>query len=407
MGILQILFGKPEQSKSSNAPDPAVKDAQYDPPKVEEPEIPECDLKFYKSPEYYTAVKPSFALDSDNGTIRVTTFSERKFLSYPSERGLYVGEILLLHYCTFGDYPNPKHGYPSFWWFDYGMKNIRFYLESLADRGFIQLNADNKYELTDIGKQELKDNYYVVYMQNPPGRNVSNMNLVKDFSVWGINKRLAGGDPKNWESVLMQIWNEIDAAEEKEKQKENARLASIGINPEKYSSAKKPLSWNELGFRNNLERTKQALEIKDEEATLLPDGYAKAIMRRVLDSFLVIERSYEIKECTERLQLIEADLKQLSCSELAGTVFDFSPSYLLFSVKKNQNAIVAIVIENSMAKQMDKICSLKTDRGREKSNAKWRDTNIEQAEPYDNHLKEFILYKYSVLEKSRENLSES
>jgi hypothetical protein len=57
----------------------------------------------------------------------------------PNVDGLYPHEILLLSYA-------PKYyvGYdpfPGFWWYQYGIKNVSKYLESLLNRGFLKLGS--------------------------------------------------------------------------------------------------------------------------------------------------------------------------------------------------------------------------------------------------------------------------
>lgn len=117
-----------------------------------EPPIRESEKPFYQPDSYYKDA-------SYKGTEfekKVIPFDERKKISYPSKRGLYVAEILLLKYCSYGTYPKPKTGYPGFWWYEYGIRNVSAKLESLEQRGFIKMNqASNKYELTDLGSAEL------------------------------------------------------------------------------------------------------------------------------------------------------------------------------------------------------------------------------------------------------------
>ena len=164
---------------------------------------------YYQPDNYYTY----YSYPGTEMAIKVVTFDERKRSSYPSARGLYVAEIMLLEYCNHGKYPKPNGGYPGFWWFKYGIRDVGHALESLKDRGFIQwaskkgsldglkvdelkqiLLSENlstngkkaelikriiesipeeklvipdyspKYELTELGKLELEENGYVPYM---------------------------------------------------------------------------------------------------------------------------------------------------------------------------------------------------------------------------------------------------
>lgn len=414
MGFLSLVFGKKPNFKDEVGKEPdllvkspsAEKKTCFEKPFVDEPPIPEEDWKFYESPEYYSDFVPSFSLKSQNGMLRVQSFAERKKTSYPSYRGLYVGEIALIHYCSFGDYPNPKHKYPGFWWFEYGMKNINFYLESLEERGFIQMQENGKYKPTELGNQEVSDNFYVVYMRNAPGMTVDNLEASDDFSVWGVNRRLAGGDPRKWENVVNQIWNEIDEYKAHKKSEEAARLKAIGVDIDKYR--KKPestwLNWDELGFLDGLCRVSSALSIDTTYEDKLPFGYLQAIMRRVLDTFLTLERSKDVSIFSDKVDLIRQDLKQLSAAELKGIKFSYSPSLLLWSVETHQKELFRIVVENSTSAQMDKIRSLKTDRGRLNSNQRWKESIDSLSESFDDELKAVIKDSFVELEKAREEM---
>nr|DAL47234.1 MAG TPA_asm: hypothetical protein [Caudoviricetes sp.] len=414
MGLLSLVFGKNPSLKDEAEKDsdlvvesPSTEEKpNFEKPFVDEPPIPEEDKKFYENPEYYSAFVPSFSFKAKNGMLPVQSFAERKKTSYPSPRGLYIGEIALIHYCSFGDYPNPKHKYPGFWWFEYGMKNVNFYLESLEERGFIQMQENGKYKPTELGNQEVTDNYYVVYMRNAPGMTVDNLEASDDFSVWGINRRLAGGDPRNWEDVVNQIWSEIDEYKARKKAEEDAKLKAIGVDVDKYR--KKPdssyLNWDELGFRDGLRRVSSALNIDTSYEDKLPIGYLQALMRRVLDTFLTLERSKDVSIFFDKIDLIKQDLKQLSLAELKGVKFSYSPSLLLWSVETHQKDLFRIVVENTTSAQMDKICSLKTDHGRLNSNKHWKESIDLLAENLDDELKAIIQDSFAELEKSREEM---
>ena len=110
MGLLSLVFGKkptsetkPESKPDAVADSPKAEENEFSKPFVDEPPIPDGDKKFYEKPEYYTDFVPSFSLKAKNGMLRVQSFAERKKTSYPSPRGLYEGEIALIHYCSFGD----------------------------------------------------------------------------------------------------------------------------------------------------------------------------------------------------------------------------------------------------------------------------------------------------------------
>lgn len=212
-----------------------------------QPTVPEEDKKFYKPDDYYASI-------IHEGTIfehRVVTFEERKKTAIPSERGLYPAEILLLSYCSLGTYPGPKNGYPGFWWFTYGIRDVGAALKSLEDRGYIELGsisnsvgsftvaqlkelliahgqpttgkkaelvervaktvpeaalvnagARAKYALTEIGRMELDDNAYVPYMHSAHNKTIECGEFAVEFNVWSINKLLGSGDKSNWQAVV-------------------------------------------------------------------------------------------------------------------------------------------------------------------------------------------------------------
>ena len=82
--------------------------------------IADDEKPYYRSDEYYT----TYSYPGTEMARKVITFEERKSTSYPSKRGLYVAEILLLEYCSYGEYPKPSGGYPGLWWFEYGIRDV-------------------------------------------------------------------------------------------------------------------------------------------------------------------------------------------------------------------------------------------------------------------------------------------
>lgn len=268
------------------------------------------------------------------------------------------------------------------------------------------MQENGKYKPTELGEQEVNDNFYVIYMRNAPGMTVDNLEASDDFSVWGINRRLAGGDPRNWEDVVYQIWREIDEYKARKKAEEDAKLKAVGIDADKYRKKLNTasLNWNELGFRDGLSRTAAALSIDTSYANKLPVGYLQAVMRRVLDNFLSIERSKDLPVFFDKLDFIKRDLKQLSAAEMHGAKFNFSPSLLLWSVETHTKELFSIVVENSSSAQMDKIRSLKTDRGRLNSNQRWKDSVDLLAENFNDDLKSIIQSEFEKLENAREEM---
>lgn len=212
--------------------------------------LTEDEKKYYDKDEYYTPYD-AFCLD-------VITFEEREKISFPSKHGLYVAEILLLHYCTYGTYPHPTGKYPGFWWFEYGIRDVTRALARLEQRGFLEWVAPSetlkrltlsqlkaflseyslpetgkkadlidricqhipesdiekylknhhsnlkKYKLTELGVSELHENEYIPFMHSHKSKTGGNFRSGPRFNVWEINQRLHGAGTENWRSVVAQ-----------------------------------------------------------------------------------------------------------------------------------------------------------------------------------------------------------
>lgn len=243
--------------------------------------IPETDKKYYQPDSYYTEK----AFEGTPFEKKVITFEERKRTAIPSSRGLYPAEILLLEYCSKGTYPGPKNGYPGFWWFTYGIRDVSTALRSLEHRGFIAFGSVSdcvkgltiqqlkellvakgqpatgkkaelvahvvsvfseeelrsagvqaKYVLTEVGQQELTENAYVPYMHSVPNKTTEDTHFGMTFNVWSINKLLGTGDKSNWKSIV------DEQAQNMEKESENRHDSFMGqlkkIDPESYRALK-------------------------------------------------------------------------------------------------------------------------------------------------------------------------
>ena len=217
----------PKYNEKTNSYDLVEKkiNAEYaDSSTIEDDERP-----YYQPDEYYTLETfPGREFFNE----RVVTFEERKKVSYPSKNGLYVAEILLLYYCDKGQFPKPKNGYQGFWWFEYGIRDIGHALENLEQRGFLKWGAKKellkvlstqdlkniakqngiktnqkkenliteiqdevqdeylpeikKYQLTEKGKQELKENEYIPNVHNEKYKNKGD--------IWRANKAFYEGN---------------------------------------------------------------------------------------------------------------------------------------------------------------------------------------------------------------------
>lgn len=247
MGIFDLLKSKkvtisttPVSTSIHNSPNSYVDSSSISPD----------ERPYYQPDSYYTY----YSYPGTDRAVKVISFEERKHTTYPSARGLYVAEIMLLEYCNTGDYPKPSKGYPGFWWFKYGIRDVGHALESLEQRGFIEwssktnilnglkvdelkqilINADlpstgkkaelieritteipeqnliipnyvPKYELTEIGKRELEDNGYVPYMHSHRHLTTEDNRFGETFTVWDINKLFSDGNSTNWRKVVGKI----------------------------------------------------------------------------------------------------------------------------------------------------------------------------------------------------------
>lgn len=143
------------------------------------------EKQYYQPDDYYT--------HQYGQPVMVPTFEERIKTSIPSSTGLYVPEILMLHFCK--SFPNPKNGYPAYWWFNYGVRNVGAMLQSLEQRSYIEIDEKSgKYRLTDKGKAEESENEYVYY--------VHSNSLDIRFNAWTMNKLLGTGDKSNYRAVF-------------------------------------------------------------------------------------------------------------------------------------------------------------------------------------------------------------
>lgn len=262
MGLLKI-FGvekKAEDEKTSKKVVVKVKKAGAINPEddplnscnayVDSSTVNDDEKQYYQEDEYYTY----YSAPETIMATRVVPFEERKKTSFPTQNGLYVAEVLLLEYCSYGDYPKPKNGYPAFWWFTYGIRDVGHALESLYNRGFLQWapkkqyvrtltvpqlkqvlsdeglstsgkKADlmdriiqsipedklrlpgysPKYGLTNLGQMELAQNSYIPYMHKHKYTTTEDETFGSTFNVWTVNRLFPDGDTSDWKSKVGKI----------------------------------------------------------------------------------------------------------------------------------------------------------------------------------------------------------
>ncbi len=325
------------------------------------------EREFYQPDNYYTF----YSYPGTEMARKVITFDERKKISYPTPRGLYVAEVMLLDYCNKGKYPKPKTGYPGLWWFEYGIRDVGNALKSLEQRGFLRwapkssylnsLKADElkkilsangldssgkkeelierikqqipeeriiidsyvpKYELTELGQDELSINSYIPYMARSPHKTTEDDTFGEQFNVWYINKLLKG-DGTNWKSVVGGIEKRrfgVDSANEdktknlNEANNDSAEDVIDFINKKKEfieSESKKPgdaFKWASKGYdlkeQNKLKEALVYFYIAINKHADMPAVYRDAC---------IILRKYKMYE--EELRVIEKEIQNIKWND--------------------------------------------------------------------------------------------
>lgn len=272
-----------------------------------EPVVPESEKKYYQPDSYYTDV----VHEGTPFEYRIISFEERKKTAIPSTRGLYPAEILLLEYCSHGTYPSPKNGYPGFWWFTYGIRNVGAALKSLENRGYISFSSPSaalngltvtqlkeilstigqattgkkaelierisetvlandllamgvqpKYALTNLGQLELSENEYVPYMHGAPNKTIETDLCGTMFNVWSINKLLGSGDKSNWRAIVYE--------------------QEAKINQERTEA--------NIAFMNNLKKTNhesyKKLKAQDDQLAAVQKASEKYRVNKDLDAYI-------------------------------------------------------------------------------------------------------------------------
>lgn len=148
MGLLNVLskFGKTATATNRSASNSRGKTVYADSSTVSSDEVP-----YYREDSYYTL----YSYPDSMMQTKIITFEERKGTAIPSARGLYPAQIMLLSYCETGRYPKPNGGYPGFWWFEYGIRDVGHALENLAANGFLEW-APKAHSLSSLKVAELE-----------------------------------------------------------------------------------------------------------------------------------------------------------------------------------------------------------------------------------------------------------
>ncbi len=118
--------------------------------------------------------------------------------SYPSERGLKINEILMIHLSDM--YTADQENFPQFWIYEYGTKSPKSLLTSLIERGYIEAKTAAE-TLSLLKIPELKD---ILKEFNLPqtgkksdlisriAQNVSEESLFKKISIRGLKPTVLG-----------------------------------------------------------------------------------------------------------------------------------------------------------------------------------------------------------------------
>ena len=218
--------------------------------------IPESEKQYYQKDDYYSKV----VFENSMFEKEVIPFEQRIKDSIPSATGLYVPEILMLHFCK--SFPNPKNGYPGYWWFKYGIRNVGALIDSLAERGYITIDLKTqKYKLTEKGEKEQEDNAYVYYMH-------AKSSDIR-YTPWEMNKMLGYGD----KSRYLEILSEIRANNEEEAAHQKAKTEAVRQELRKKSPEFRQLDDENLAMDNYIQlvnnRNAQYMEDNDLDSYIL------------------------------------------------------------------------------------------------------------------------------------------
>lgn len=231
MGIFDIFKRKKEQQA------PHIKTAV-------EVVLNESEIKLHKSVEV-THPRRRPMLKTVEG-YDVEPASNRNIDAIPSKRGLFPDEILVLHYAP--SYRTEGNTFQQFWLYRYGINDVQSILSSLLKRGFIcegdlqsmleqqtipelkkvllehgckltgkkselvvralseipedelsNLYPHRPYELTDTGRDETKENEYVLYIHR---------NRFEDLDIWSFNRLIHTGPKLPYRDKIWGYLNE-------------------------------------------------------------------------------------------------------------------------------------------------------------------------------------------------------
>ena len=122
--------------------------------------------------------------------------------SWKTPTGLYPPEVVAIYFCNI--HPNPKTGYPAWYWFKYGIRDVAIFQKQLEAKGLIEKASDGKWTPSEKGEQELRDNEFIVWAHRHPD--------IAGVNAWTIGEIL-DNTPKNmkkysWRDKLWWYMND-------------------------------------------------------------------------------------------------------------------------------------------------------------------------------------------------------
>lgn len=117
----------------------------------------ELSIKPIESTLIVKNTQNSIDIKSNETSIKSSPLPKEANKCIPTKNGLYPHEILLLEYAS--TFKTTDKSFQKFWEYQYGIKDISFYLDSLIEKGFITIGTiENtlKYESISNLKKQLK-----------------------------------------------------------------------------------------------------------------------------------------------------------------------------------------------------------------------------------------------------------
>lgn len=334
----------------------------------QEPPIPDEEKQFYQPDDYYT--------ETDLAGNSVVPFEQRKS-GWKSKNGLYPAEILLLYYCSKGQYPRPAKGYPAFWWFEYGIRNVSYILGTLENRGFIRYGslADSagaftaaqlkqllkdagvpatgkkeelverakmtvsddallaaglcpKYQLTELGAEELEENKGVVSLHNSPEKTTSDSRYGPTFNLESVASQIEDSPTMSWEEAI-----EVSMA---------ARKNFLATKKSRDRALLQEIKKRDPGFYQEISRINRENSVVDRE----------------LEKLQVAEEAYKATRNLERYVEFWEDIWKHGGLHFSGSTWAFKLPDLYFKQKRYDDVITFC----NMLKGRDEFYSVKADK---------------------------------------------